>query len=115
MKSDFPGLGGKKTPDSIDVKGRGNASYKDMTMREYLSLQLYTAMVGCDQWKYFNEGEVFGEEKYALDAVLGADFLIATLNRSPSEVHERYNEVQEYLEEYRSEDDEEDEDEDDEE
>jgi len=112
-KEGFPGLGGKSESIGDKLKKAANAPdirmmpHKNMNVREHMALQMYIGMLKASQWSYFNVGEVYGEERYAVDAVIGADALIHTLGKTPKQVMDRHEEISEYISEFEKDNEEE--------
>jgi hypothetical protein len=75
-------FGSKSEPKTL----RGSVSFKEMTLREHLALQLMLAMIRSDNYHYTNDKVNFGEEKYAVDAFIAADAILELSGKSPDEI-----------------------------
>lgn len=94
MSSGFPeGRFGSEKGKATD---RGLVSFKEMTLREHMALQLLIAMIHSENYHYTNDDEIFGEEKYAVDAYIAADAMLELSGKTPNEIKTKiYDKVHE--------------------
>lgn len=100
--STFPGLGSKNS--SGGSTERGQLPYKELNIEEHMALQLCIALIRSDDCSYANrlgsDGKVIhGEERYAIDSVLAARFLLKNMKMSDKQIKERYEEINRLLKE----------------
>lgn len=105
--SSFRGFGGAEQEVKKD---RSILSFKELNIEEHMALQIFTAMVRAEDCHYANRDDkngnvIHGEERYAIDAILGARYLMKCSNMSNQELSKRQDEIDELLS-YTKEDDE---------
>ncbi len=87
MADQFKGGFGSKRDQIPSASSRSILSYKEMNMEEHFVLTLMHPMLLSDQYNYSNtynkDGsiKVYGEEKYAVDAVILARKMMSAIAR----------------------------------
>lgn len=94
-KSNFPGLGSGKIPPKP-----GTAPAIEARQRVEVATFICGAMIRSEDWDYVNHGDVFGEERYAVDAMIAADEIIALSKKRPEDVKKRYRELCDSVDKY---------------
>lgn len=107
MATEFK-FGSKKSTQ--DQNPRAALSFKEMNIQEHMALQLLIAMLHSENYHYVNTEDedgniIFGEDKYAVDAVLAARALMSSLHLSDADLKKKYDEVHPFIEEEEEDDD----------